>query len=137
MANIDANGVITDLRPKGSLDGQQGNKDFLRIDKSLSEIATKGVQAQAEARKNLALGDAATKNVQKSVTDSTPNALMINGAWGLGASGVGMVDSDILSPTSIGNTFLIKVAALQIVILAVMERAFTCRMDRTVITNRD
>ena len=105
VANIDANGVITDLRPKGSLDGQQGNKDFLRIDKSLSEIATKGVQAQAEARKNLALGDAATKNVQKSVTDSTPNALMINGAWGLGASGVGMVDSDILSPTSIGNTF--------------------------------
>lgn len=86
VASIDVNGVITDLRPKGSLDGQQGNKDFLRIDKSLSEIATKGVQAQAEARKNLALGDAATKNVQKSVTDSTPNALMINGAYGLGGT---------------------------------------------------
>ena len=86
VASIDANGVITDLRPKGSLDGQQGNKDFLRIDKSLSEIATKGVPAQAEARKNLALGDAATKNVQKSVTDSTPNALMINGAYGLGGT---------------------------------------------------
>ena len=86
VASIDANGVITDLRPKGTLDNQQGNKDFLRIDKSLSEIATKGVQAQAEARKNLALGDAATKSVQKSVTDSTPNALMINGAYGLGGT---------------------------------------------------
>lgn len=137
VASIDANGVITDLRPKGTLDGQQGNKDFLRIDKSLSEIAAKGEAAQKkaianlgltqtveladgalqkdenlsdvpdkpQARKNLELGTAATSNVQKSITDNTPNALMINGAWGLGASGVGMVDSDILSPTSIGNTF--------------------------------
>lgn len=105
VASIDANGVITDLRPKGTLDGQQGNKDFLRIDKSLSEIAAKGEVAQVLARKNLALGDAATKNAQKAITDNTPNALMINGAWGLGTSGVGMVDSDILSPTSIGNTF--------------------------------
>ncbi|TBM25670.1 phage tail-collar fiber domain-containing protein [Hafnia paralvei] len=72
----------------------------LEKDKNLSDLSDKPL-----ARKNLALGTAATSNVQKSITDNTPNALMINGAWGLGASGVGMVDSDILSPTSIGNTF--------------------------------
>ncbi|MEG0056784.1 phage tail-collar fiber domain-containing protein [Hafnia sp.] len=86
VASIDANGVITDLRPKGTLEGQQGNKDFLRIDKSLSEIAGKGEAAQVAARKNLALGDAATRNVQKAITDNTPNALMINGAYGLGGT---------------------------------------------------
>ena len=72
----------------------------LEKDKNLSDIKDK-----PQARKNLELGTAATSNAQKSITDNTPNALMINGAWGLGASGVGMVDSDILSPTSIGNTF--------------------------------
>jgi len=86
VANIDANGVITDLRPKGSLDGQQGNKDFLRIDKSLSEIAAKGVQAQEEARKHLALGDVATKNIQSSQTDSTVGAVMTVPAFGLGGT---------------------------------------------------
>ena len=72
----------------------------LEKNKNLSDLSDK-----PQARKNLALGTAATSNVQKSITDNTPNALMINGAWGLGASGVGIVDSDILSPTSIGNTF--------------------------------
>lgn len=41
VASIDANGVITDLRPTGTLDGQQGNKDFLRIDKNLSDVSDK------------------------------------------------------------------------------------------------
>ncbi|TBM15330.1 phage tail-collar fiber domain-containing protein [Hafnia alvei] len=72
----------------------------LEKDKNLSDLKDK-----PQARKNLELGTAAIANVQKSITDNTPNALMINGAWGLGASGVGMVDSDILSPTSIGNAF--------------------------------
>ncbi|OAT39911.1 phage tail fiber protein [Hafnia paralvei ATCC 29927] len=140
VASIDANGVITDLRPKGTLDGQQGNKDFLRIDKSLSEIAAKGEAAQKKAianlgltqtveladgalqkdenlsdvpdkpkaRKNLELGTAATSNVQKSATDGTANALMANGAWGIGTSGLIMKDSDILSPTSIGNAFFVQ-----------------------------
>lgn len=93
VASIDENGVITDLRPKGTLDGQQGNKDFLRIDKNLSEIAAKGEAAQMLARKNLALGDAATKNVQKSTTDNTPNALMANGAWGLGGAATFLVNN--------------------------------------------
>lgn len=86
VASIDANGVITDLRSKGTLDGQQGNKDFLRIDESLSEIAAKGVQAQAEARKHLALGEAATKNIQSSQTDSTVGAVMTVPAFGLGGT---------------------------------------------------
>ncbi|TBL46293.1 phage tail protein [Hafnia alvei] len=72
----------------------------LEKDKNLSDLKDK-----PQARRNLELGTAAIANVQKSITDNTPNALMINGAWGLGASGVGMVDSDILSPTSIGNAF--------------------------------
>ena len=72
----------------------------LEKNKNLSDLSDK-----PQARKNLELGTAATSNVQKSATDGTANALMANGAWGLGASGMGMVDSDILSPTSIGNTF--------------------------------
>lgn len=72
----------------------------LEKSKNLSDLTNK-----AEARKSLELGSAATSSVQKSVTDNTSNSLMINGAWGLGTSAVGMVDSDILSPTSIGNTF--------------------------------
>lgn len=53
VASIDANGVITDLRPKGTLDGQQGNKDFLRIDNNLQEIAENGGSEQDEALKNI------------------------------------------------------------------------------------
>lgn len=39
LASIDANGVITDLRPKGSLSDQTGNDSFLRKDKNLTDIA--------------------------------------------------------------------------------------------------
>lgn len=131
VASIDANGVITDLRPKGTLDNQQGNKDFLRIDKSLSEIAAKGDVAQKNAVKNLGLtptvdlaGGALQKDEnlsdvpdkakarvslelvkQTSSTDKTSGAVLLNGAWGLGTNSIGMLNSDILSPTSIGNAF--------------------------------
>lgn len=131
VASIDANGVITDLRPKGTLEGQQGNKDFLRIDKSLSEIAGKGEAAQKTAVKNLGLShtvELADGALQKennlsdvpdkskarvslelvkqiSATDKTPGAVLLNGAWGLGTNSIGMLNSDILSPTSIGNAF--------------------------------
>lgn len=140
VASIDANGVITDLRPKGTLDGQQGNKDFLRIDKSLSEIAAKGEAAQKKAianlgltqtveladgalqkdenlsdvpdkpkaRKNLELGTAATSNVQKSATDDMPNALMANGAWGIGSSGLILKNTDLLSANGVGNAFFVQ-----------------------------
>lgn len=140
VASIDENGVITDLRPKGTLDGQQGNKDFLRIDKSLSEIAAKGEVAQKKAianlgltqtveladgalqkdknlsdvpdkpkaRKNLELGTAATSNVQKSATDDMPNALMANGAWGIGSSGLILKNTDLLSANGVGNAFFVQ-----------------------------
>ncbi|MGO3013157.1 MAG: phage tail-collar fiber domain-containing protein [Hafnia alvei] len=152
VANIDASGVITDLRPKGALSDQQANdalkkheqsrnhpdgtvnaKGFVQLssatnsssetlaatpkavkaaydkaldadehaqtadnnagkandnantrlekNKNLSDLSDKPL-----ARKNLALGTAATSNVQKSATDGTANALMANGAWGLGGS---------------------------------------------------
>lgn len=75
----------------------------LEKNKNLSDLNDK-----PQARKNLELGTAATSNVQKSATDGTANALMANGAWGIGTSGLVMKDSDILSPTSIGNAFFVQ-----------------------------
>ena len=75
----------------------------LEKNKNLSDLNDK-----PQARKNLALGTAAIANVQKSATDSTANALMANGAWGIGTNGLVMKDSDILSPTSIGNAFFVQ-----------------------------
>lgn len=53
VAEIAADGSVTDLRPKGSLEDQNGAKTYLRIDAALEEIANKGAEAQAEARKNI------------------------------------------------------------------------------------
>ncbi|EPX3666026.1 phage tail protein [Citrobacter koseri] len=41
LASVDANGNITDLRPKGTLGEQQANSDFVRKDKNLSDINDK------------------------------------------------------------------------------------------------
>lgn len=41
LASIDASGVVTDLRPKGTLGDQQGNNDFVRKDKNLSDVKDK------------------------------------------------------------------------------------------------
>lgn len=51
------------------------------------------------------LGTAATHNVQTSPTDVTSGAVLMNGAWGVGTDAIGMNDSDITSPTSIGCAF--------------------------------
>lgn len=67
LASIDENGVITDLRPKGSLDNQQGSKDFLRKDKNLKDVSDK-----AEARDSLELKAAAIRDV----ADNVPGALI-------------------------------------------------------------
>ncbi|WGE29410.1 phage tail protein [Edwardsiella tarda] len=60
IANIDANGVITDRRRIRKPPSREQEQDFLSIKASLKEIADKGTQAQA--RSHLGLGDAATKN---------------------------------------------------------------------------
>lgn len=75
LASIDANGNITDLRPKGSLGEQQGNSDFLRKDANLSDLKDK-----AKSRESLELGSAATKNTGTS-GDAVP---LLSGAntWG-------------------------------------------------------
>lgn len=75
LASIDANGNITDLRPKGSLGEQQGNSDFLRKDANLSDLKDK-----AKGRESLGLGSAATKNTGTS-GDAVP---LLSGAntWG-------------------------------------------------------
>lgn len=54
LASIDASGVVTDLRPKGTLVEQQGDNDFLRKEANLSDV-----RSRPEARKNLGLGELA------------------------------------------------------------------------------
>lgn len=58
VASIDVNGNITDLRPKGSLDKQKGDSDFLRKDKNLSDLEDK-----ASARNSLDLKSSALREV--------------------------------------------------------------------------
>lgn len=58
LASIDESGVIKDLRPKGSLDSQQGSTDFMRKDMNLADV-----DSPAEARKNLNLKGAALLDV--------------------------------------------------------------------------
>ncbi|EPO0901501.1 phage tail protein [Citrobacter amalonaticus] len=54
VASIDADGNITDLRPKGSLSEQQASSDFLRKDANLADVKDK-----VKARKSLDLGELA------------------------------------------------------------------------------
>lgn len=58
LASIDANGGITDLRPKGSLGEQQASREFLRKDANLSDI-----RDAVESRKHLGLKGAAVLDV--------------------------------------------------------------------------
>lgn len=75
----------------------------LQKDKNLSDVPDK-----PKARKNLELGTAATSNVQTSATDDMPNALMANGAWGIGSSGLILKNTDLLSANGIGNAFFVQ-----------------------------
>lgn len=52
LAKIDENGVLTDLRPQGSLSEQKSRNDFLRKDSNLSDI-----EDVAEAIRNLSLNE--------------------------------------------------------------------------------
>ncbi|UAN50079.1 phage tail protein [Serratia sp. JSRIV002] len=74
LASIDAAGVITDLRPKGSLGEQQGNSDFLRKDDNLAALKDK-----TKSRENLGLGSAAIRN-----TGIGSGEIALNGSFGIG-----------------------------------------------------
>ncbi|EAB8055727.1 phage tail protein [Salmonella enterica subsp. enterica serovar Agona] len=89
VAGIDENGTITDLRPKGSLDEQKGESDFLRKDQNLSDLEDK-----ASARKSLELKSAALREV-----GTSPGNVMEVGAGGLLAS---TFISDAVDRASIG-----------------------------------
>ncbi|CAH6661001.1 phage tail protein [Pseudocitrobacter vendiensis] len=81
LASIDANGNITDLRPKGTLDNQQANSSYLVKSKNLSDLAD-----SAKSRDNLGLGSGATANIVTSLTDATPKRIPVVGWMGLGAT---------------------------------------------------
>ncbi|MEA3725901.1 phage tail protein [Enterobacter cloacae] len=76
VARIEADGSITDLRPKGSLNEQQGEQKYLRKDKDLSDVSD-----VTAARKNLGLGSAATRD-----TGTGQGNVLLQGAWGLGGA---------------------------------------------------
>lgn len=98
LASIDANGVITDLRPKGSLGEQQADKDFVRKDKNLADLKDK-----AEARRILELKSAALHDITESSLDITPGKVMKVGDFGIGGDTV-----SIPGGTSIQSYFIGK-----------------------------
>lgn len=98
LASIDANGVITDLRPKGSLSEQQANSDYVRKDKNLADLKDK-----AEARRTLELKSAALHDITESLLDTTPGRVMKVGDFGIGGDTV-----SIPGGTSIQSYFIGK-----------------------------
>lgn len=60
VAEINADGTVTDLRPKGSISEQVASRDYLRKDADLSDLSDK-----AKARASLELGGAALLEVGK------------------------------------------------------------------------
>lgn len=98
LASIDANGVITDLRQKGSLGEQQANSDYVRKDKNLADLKDK-----AEARRTLELKSAALHDITESLLDKTPGKVMKVGDFGIGGDTV-----SIPGGTSIQSYFIGK-----------------------------
>lgn len=79
LASIDANGTITDLRPRGTSGEQQANSDFVRKDQNLSDLKDK-----KQARENLELKSAALRDVTSSRYDTSLDRLMQVGDYGWG-----------------------------------------------------
>lgn len=107
VALINADGSVTDLRPKGSKGEQQANNDFLRKDKNLSDVTD-----AEQARQHIGLGTAATHNVQTAKDDATASCVLVNGGtFAIGANQVAVHtgdmefqfkgDGDFLSPGSV------------------------------------
>lgn len=78
VASVDTNGTVTDLRPKGSKDGQAAS-GCLQIAKNLSDLSDVD-----EAQKSLKLGDAARATLVDSPTDTTADRVLTVGYRGLG-----------------------------------------------------
>ncbi|ELN2578700.1 phage tail protein [Enterobacter kobei] len=78
VAQINADGSVTDLRPKGTVDGGQQASLWLRKDKNLSDV-----NDAAEGRKSLGCGTSATKDIVTSPTDTTAGRVLTVGAGGL------------------------------------------------------
>lgn len=63
VARIAADGTLTDLRRTRKPISQQLDGEFLTVEGNLSEIATRGQQAQRMLRSNIGLGNSATLDV--------------------------------------------------------------------------
>ncbi|MBL5884863.1 phage tail-collar fiber domain-containing protein [Lelliottia aquatilis] len=81
VAQINADGSVTDLRPKGTVDGGQQASQWLRKDKNLSDV-----NDADEARQNIGCGTSATKDIVTSPTDTTAGRVPTTGWEGLGLS---------------------------------------------------
>ncbi|HBM9353327.1 TPA: phage tail protein [Citrobacter freundii] len=82
VAQINADGSVTDLRPKGSKGEQQANNDFLRKDKNLTDVEDIG-----QAKKTLGMGTAAALDAQETENDLTPGrALRVGNAISLSSA---------------------------------------------------
>lgn len=138
IADIAADGTVTDLRPKGPT--QQQDDKLARHEKSRNHpdatLAEKGfVQLSSELDSNSEMLAATPKAVKIAMDNARARlakdrngadipipALFVDnlglrdtvnkaasalqdGSWGIGANGISMTNNDILSPTSIGNTF--------------------------------
>ena len=77
VASIDANGNITDLRPKGSLDSQGANADFLKKDKNLTDVDDKD-----EARKTLSAAKKGDNSDITSLSGLTTALSLMQGGTG-------------------------------------------------------
>lgn len=93
LASIDENGVITDLRPQGTLAEQQASSDYMRKDKNLADV-----KDAAAARKNIDVyskGEAVPatrkingKDLSRDITISAADASAIPNGGDLGTTNI-------------------------------------------------
>jgi hypothetical protein len=79
LARINADGSVTDLRPRGTMDQQYANATFLRRDANGADIPD-----VEKFRSSLELGTAATATVTTSIRDTTPGRVLRVQDYGIG-----------------------------------------------------